>query len=143
MSRSLYRVTVSGSGLQLWMEGSAAPLCAGFVKNEYVIASSEVQASRRAVERVGARLQRQVDAGALVRRCGEVDVDRVARSSQYWKLLLPEGFVFLTAPPWPPCPPACPASPATDPRASSRSARDGVPSRGCARPRRWRARPPP
>jgi hypothetical protein len=131
MRQALYRVTLSGQGLQMWIEGSPVPVSAGFVKNEFVLASSEVQASRRAVQRVGARLQQQLETGALVRGGSEVDVDRVARSSQYWKLLLPEEFVYLTAPPWPP-------SPATGPRASSRSAPGDAPSRGCARRRRCR-----
>ena len=135
MRQSLYRVTVSGQGLQMWMDGFDVPVSAAFVKNEYVVADSESQAGQRALARVGTRLRNQLGNGVLVCGSKDIDVDRVARCSTWWKLLLPEGFVFLTAPPWPP-------SPSTDPRVSSRSAPDGAPSRGRGRTRRCRARPP-
>lgn len=91
---SLFRVTMTGHGLQLRME-NAAPVDAGFVKNEFVLAESEDEASRRAIEQVREQLQQQAEAGGLVLKGVGIEVDEVARSMKFWKLVQQEGFVFF------------------------------------------------
>lgn len=91
---SLFRVTMTGHGVQLQME-NAAPVDAGFVKNEYVHAESENEATKRAVEQVRSQLQKQADAGGLVLKDVGIEVNEVARSMKFWKLVQQEGFVFF------------------------------------------------
>ncbi len=91
---TLFRVTMTGCGLQLWME-NAAPVDAGFVKSEFVLAESENEASRRAVEQVRTQLQQQAEAGGLVLKGVGIEVDEVARSMKFWRLAQQEGFVFF------------------------------------------------
>jgi len=91
---SLFRVTMTGHGLQLRIE-NAAPVDAGFVKTEFVLAESEDEASRHAIELVRTQLQRQADEGGLVLKSVDIEVDEVARSMKFWKLMQKEGFVFF------------------------------------------------
>jgi hypothetical protein len=85
---------MTGHGLQLMIE-NAAPVDAGFVKNEFVLAESEDQARKRAVEQVRLQLRQQADAGGVLLKCVDIDVDEVARSTKFWKLIQQEGFVFF------------------------------------------------
>jgi hypothetical protein len=91
---SLFRVTMTGRGLQLRGE-SAAPVDAGFVKNEFVLVESATEASKRAVEQVHAQLRQQAAAGGLLLKSISIEIDQVARSIKFWKLVQQEGFVFF------------------------------------------------
>ena len=90
----LFRVTLSGHGLQLRME-NAAPTDVGFVKNEYVLAESANEARKRAIEHVRSELQQQSDAGGLVLTRVGLEIDEVVHSMKFWKLIHQEGFVFF------------------------------------------------
>ena len=65
------------------------------MKNEFVLAESEDEASRRAVEQVRAQLKQQADAGGLVLKGVAIEIDQVARSMKFWKLAQQEGFGVL------------------------------------------------
>lgn len=85
---------MTGGGLKLRMSDSKLT-DVGFVKNEFVLANSEVEAIRRAFERVRTLLTQQVDAGGLVIEVLNIEVDEVGRSNKFWKLVQQEGFIFF------------------------------------------------
>lgn len=89
----LFLVTVSGEGIKLHME-NASPIDAGFIKNEVVLAISPNQAASQAVETVTARLRKQASEGGLLIDALSIHVDDTLPTFRFWKLLLPDGFVF-------------------------------------------------
>jgi hypothetical protein len=91
---SLFRVTITGDGLKLRIEG-AVPVDAGFVKNEFVFAACKKEASECAIQQVRKKLEQQVAAGGVVLVDVRIAVDEVYRSMMFWKLLRQEGFIFF------------------------------------------------
>ena len=87
-------MTMTGRGLQLRME-NAALVNAGFVKNEFVLAATKDEASRRAIEEVRGQLRQQAVDGGLSLARVDIEVDEVAPSLKFWKLGQQEGFVFF------------------------------------------------
>lgn len=85
---------MTGYGLQLIMEQGEI-VDAGFVKNEFVLATSEDEASRRAIEQVRIQLEQQAEKGGLVLKCVDIEIDDVVHSLKFWKLVQKEGFVFF------------------------------------------------
>ena len=90
----LFRVTMTGLGFQLRME-NAAPIDAGFVKNHFVLANSAEEAGRRAIDQVQMHLRAQAEAGGVLLKDVSIEVDEIARSKRFWKLVQQEGFVFF------------------------------------------------
>lgn len=91
---NLFRVTMTGHGLQLCL-GNAAPVDVGFVKNQFVLAESGQGASRKAIEQMRFQLQQQADAGGLVLKSIDIEIDEIIRTMKFWKLVQQEGFIFF------------------------------------------------
>ncbi len=88
----IYRITLSGEKILVKLDDGES-LC-GFVKNEYVWASSKEKAILKAKERI----QSALSANPAVRILNDVgitfNVDEVEAGVAPWKLLSGEGFVF-------------------------------------------------
>jgi hypothetical protein len=92
----IYRVMVTGTNMFLENEGDKEK--AGFVRNEYVWASSGARAIKKA-ERKIAKLILTKDAVTLIEGSPlSLEVDIVESGYSVWSLFAKEGFVFFFDP---------------------------------------------